>query len=143
MPVADEFLLDDTSDPDPLTWGAVEDLLTAVSSDITIGRALEWEFQPYTKGVTLGDGHVLGVGAPVATWKFRALKPEQRENIKDYCAGLSADVYIRTPTNETVAGVRVWKNYQAIMKWTDSFEIIGVDAVEEIVITFTNLEEVV
>ncbi len=142
MPVLDEFLLDNTSDADPETWVSVESLLSSVSADITTDRALEWEHQPYVRGVKLGDGHVQGLGAPVVTWKFRALRPEQRENLKDYCAALSSDVYIRTPTNETSAGARVWKNYQAVMKWTDSFEIIGVDAVEEVFITFTSCIEV-
>jgi len=134
------FLIANTSDPDPDTWSVVEDLLSAVSGDITADRALEWEFQPYASSVTLGDGTKFGIGFPIATWKFRALRPEQRENLKDYCATLSGDVYIRTATNETAAGVRVWDDFQAKMKWTDGIEIIGVDAVEEVVIQFTHLE---
>lgn len=138
--MADEFLIATTADPDPLNWTQVETLLSSVSGDITLDRALEWEFQPYASSVTLGDGTKFGVGFPIVSWKFRALRPEQRENLKDFCAALSGDVYIRTPTNETSAGVRVWDDFQAKMKWTDGYEIIGIEAVEEVVIQFTHCE---
>lgn len=136
--MADEFLIADTSDPDPLTWTSVSTLLSNVSGDITVDRALEWEFQPYAKAVTLGDGTKFGVGYPIVSWKFGALRPEQRENLKDFCATLSGEVYIRTPTNETSAGARVWKDYRAIMKWTEGYELVGVNYVEEVHIQFTH-----
>lgn len=136
------FKIDDTSDSNPANWNAVSTLLSSVSGDITADRALEWEYQPYSSSKELDNGYRRGLGFPVVTWKFRALRPEQRENLKDFCSTLAADVYIQTPTNETTSGARVWKNYRAIMKWTDSFELVGVDYVEEVVLTFTHCIEV-
>jgi len=136
------FKLDDTSDSVSTNWTLVSTLLSAVSGDITVDRALEWEFQPYAEPVDLASGHVRGLGLPVVTWKFKALRPEQRENLKDFCSGLSANVYIQTPTNETAAGVRTWKKYQAIMKWMTSFEIVGVNHVEQVTLQFMQCVEV-
>lgn len=135
------FKLDDTADPVSANWSTVASLL-APSGDITVDRALEWEYQPYAEAVELASGNVRGLGLPVVTWKFRALRPEQRENLKDFCSALSADVYIQTPTNETAAGVRTWKKYQAIMKWTTTYELVGVDYVEDIVLRFAHCVEV-
>lgn len=120
----------------PANWTTVESLLGA--EDITL-RALEWSFNPYSKYIKLHDGKIRGVGAPIAVWSFKALRPEQRENLRDFCTGISADVYIRTPTNDTVAGVRQWGNFQAIMNWMTRSELVGINYVEIIEITFTML----
>jgi len=138
----DTFLIaEKATGSDPDDWTEVEDLLSSVSSDVTL-RALDWEFQPYATYQTLGDGLRKGRGSPVGRWKFGALRPEQRENVRDFCTGLSAEVYIRTPTNETASEVRVWRDYLATMHWTPNEEIVGVNAVEEIEIMFTNCLDV-
>jgi len=139
--MADEFLLDNTSDSNPATWNQVATLLSTVSGDITLARALEWSYQPYARAVQLHNGQVRGLGYPIAVWRFGALRFEQRENLKDFCSGLSTNVYIRTPTNETAGGVRIWDDFLAIMKWTTESEIVGLDVVEQVILTFTHLQE--
>lgn len=124
---------------DPNNWSVVDTLLSNVSSDITGDRATEWEFIPYASEAGLANGKRFGRGYPIARWKFRALRPEQRENLRDFCTGLSADVYIRTPTNETSAGSRTWDDFQAILQWTSGAELVGVNYVEEVVLEFTHL----
>lgn len=124
------------SDPDD--WTEVQDLLSAVSGDITL-RALEWEYQPYSKSVILGDGTQRGLGYPRARWLFKGLRPEQRENLKDFCSALSAEVYIRTPTNETAAGVRTWDDFSGILQWTTEPEQVGLNYVEMVELIFTHL----
>lgn len=124
------------SDPDD--WTEVQDLLSAASADITL-RALEWEYQPYSKAATLGDGTKRGLGYPRARWLFKGLRPEQRENLKDFISALSAEVYIRTPTNETAAGVRTWDDFSALAHWTEGPELVGVNHVEMIELVFTHL----
>jgi hypothetical protein len=124
------------SNPD--NWSQVETLLLTASADVTL-RALEWEYQPYSKAVVLGDGAQRGLGYPRARWLFKGLRPEQRENLKDFVASLSSEVYIRTPTNETSAGVRVWDDFQCLMHWTAEPELVGVNSVEGVEIRFTHL----
>jgi len=124
------------SDPDD--WSVVETLLSAVSGDVTL-RALEWEYQPYAKTVLLANKTRRGLGLGSAVWKFKGLRPEQRENLRDFCSALSAAVYIRTPTNETAAGVRTWDDFSAIMHWTGGVELVGVNYVEDVEIQFTDL----
>ena len=136
--MADEFLIATNADPDPLTWTSVETLLASASTDITL-RALGWEFEPYSKYITLSNGVIKGVGYPIIKWTFKGLRVEQRENLRDFCADLTSEVYIRTPTNETVAGVRVWKDYLCLMQWVNRSEILqdGIDFAEMVELTFT------
>lgn len=123
---------------DPDDWTEVQDLLSAASLDITL-RTLVWEYQPYSKVEIVGDGTQFGRGFPRARWLFKGLRPEQRENLKDFITALSADVYIRTPTNETAAGVRVWGDFSGIAHWTAGPELVGLNQVEMVEVTFTHL----
>jgi hypothetical protein len=126
--------------PDPDDWDVVEDELAAISLDITL-RALEWEYQSYVSTVRLANGQDFGRGYPTAAWKI-TLRPEQREYFREYCSGLSADVYIRTPTNETSSGELAWSDFQAIMHWTAGPELYAVNAVEEVTMIFTHMVQV-
>ena len=132
--MANEFLIDVNSDPTPATWVTVESLLAGY--DISLD-ALNWSHEDYSGYIRLGSGQMRGTGFPVVRWIFRALRPTQRENLRDHCTSVSSEVYIRTPTNETVAGVRVWKDYLCIMNWVTRAELMGLDAVEEVEMTFT------
>ena len=135
--MTDQFLIAAlATGSNPANWTTLESLLG--TNDVTL-RAVEWTFEGSSSYVTLASGKTRGLGYPIAKWTFKALRPEQRENIRDFCTGLSADVYIRTPTNETSTGTRVWDDYQAIMNWMNRSELIGVNYVEEIEITFSNL----
>lgn len=125
------------SNPD--NWSVVSTLLSSASADISSARALEWEYQPYSRAVVKGNGLKQGLGYPRARWLFKGLRFEQRENLKDFCAALSAEVYIRTPTNETTAGARTWDDFSAILNWTESTELVGVNHVENIELVFTHL----
>lgn len=124
----------------PDNWSVVSTLLSSVSADISSARVLEWEYQPYSSIVELADGEQFGRGSAQARWIFGALRPEQRENLKDFCTGLTAQVYIRTPTNETSAGVQVWRDALCWMHWNIGPELWGINAVQEIEIRFTQLE---
>jgi len=127
------------SNPD--NWSIVETLLSSVSADITL-RTLDWGYQSYSSYDELGNGARLGKGYPRARWTFRGTRPEQRENLKDFCPSLSAQVYIRTPTNETAAGVRIWGDFLCWMHWTVGEELVGLEVVEMVELTFTHLEAI-
>jgi len=98
----------------PASWTAVSTLL---SNGGDIDQLPDWSFTPYPEFTERGDGGRSGQGLPVAAWRWKALRAEQRENLRDFCSALSAEVYIQTPTNETTSGARVWKNYRCQMLW--------------------------
>jgi len=140
-PATDYLLAAKATGNDPDDWSVVATLL-GDSTDITSDRALDWTFQPYVNYVSLADGTRFGRGSPVVTWTFRALRPLQREALRDFCLSLSSEVYIRTPTNEYQSGARVWRDYLCTMLWTPAAEIIGVNAVEDVQIIFRNCLDV-
>jgi len=132
--MANEFLIDVNTDPTPATWVTVESLLAGY--DISLD-ALNWSHEDFSRYERIGNGYMKGYGLPIVRWTFRALKPVQRENLRDYCTSLTSEVYIRTPSNETAAGVRIWKDYLCLMNWVTRAEVMGYDAIEEVEIVFT------
>lgn len=145
--MTDQFLIAlEATGSNPVNWTTVESLLTGTlpgNADITL-RALEWSFEPYSRYDNLGNGHDKGRGFPVARWTFKGLRLEQRENLRDFCTGVSANVYIRTPTNETAAGVRIWDDFLGILHWVQRSELAsdGLNMVEMVELTFTHLEAI-
>jgi ABC-type proline/glycine betaine transport system substrate-binding protein len=71
-------------------------------------------FKLYAEIVTLGDGSSFGRGFPQVEWKWNLLTRAQRDQLRAYCAGTSAAVYVRTRTNDSADA---YKNYLAIMHW--------------------------
>jgi len=136
--MTDEFLIGDDASADPADWSTVESLLAGGDVQVT---SLAWTHEDFSRYEKLSNGHTTGLGYPVVTWTFRALSADQREALRDFCPGLSADVYIRTPTNETVAGVRQWKDYLCIMHWVERSEIVDFAYVEQVELRFTHCEE--
>jgi len=141
---ATTFLIGSNASSDPDDWTEVEGLLTSVSATPSMDRVLEWEHQPYSQYTTLGNMETRGQGFPVVRWKFSALRIEQRENLRDFVDDVTTEVYIRTPTNETAAGVTVWKDYLCLAKWTQRAEIVstGIDAVRQVEIVFEHCVDV-
>jgi hypothetical protein len=72
-------------------------------------------YKPYAKTVTSSSGVTVGKGFPSVIWTFSRLTPVQREQLRTFCTGSSAVVYIRTMINDADA----YANYQAVMHWTD------------------------
>lgn len=62
--------------------------------------------------IDLESGGVLAGGSTPHIWKFGVLSQAQRDQLKAFCAGASATVFIRTKTNAGTYAV-----YQAIMYW--------------------------
>lgn len=70
-------------------------------------------FRASTSLVATASGFVVGKGFPTCEWTFSMLEADQREQLRSFCAGASAEVYIRTMTNEGDAfGI-----YRAVMVW--------------------------
>jgi len=104
----------------------------------------EWTFSNQYSFEDMPNGGRFAQGKPVATWRWGGLRFEQRQLLRAYCPNgvLSYPLYIRTATNETVAGVRTYNNYSCIMRWTHERELIDLNAVLQVLIVFTHLEVV-
>lgn len=67
----------------------------------------------YPDAEELDDGHVRGMGAPGLVWVFPLFDEIAiRNQLKAFCVGLSADVYIKSLIDDGTA-----YTYQAIMRW--------------------------
>ena len=64
--------------------------------------------------IDLADGSKRGLGAPVATWHWDGFPPDQRDELRTFCPGTSALVYIRTYTKDNAYAPHY---YQAQMIW--------------------------
>jgi hypothetical protein len=103
----------------------------------------DWSFQKYATTVKDGRGHAIGQGFPIAIWRWNHLPDEHREILRVLCADLSADAYISTPTNETAAGVLVFKTFSCVMNWSTEDEDKQINQTLGAIFRFTHLVEVV
>jgi hypothetical protein len=87
--------------------------LEALATPLPVPRA---PFNPYTRRQIAASGISIGKGFAYCQWIFSRLTPAQREQLRTFCPGDSAVVYIRTMTNDGDA----YANYQAVMHWSDS-----------------------
>jgi len=76
-------------------------------------------FSPYSSVVELADGSKRGVGAPVATWHWDFLPQTMRDQLRTFCPGASASVYIRTYTKDNALSPHY---YLAQMIWPTQSE---------------------
>jgi hypothetical protein len=78
-------------------------------------------FPVYKTGVNsikLGDNSARTLGAPVVIWQWGFITQAQRDILRAYCPGASAQVYIITPTTENVSSVpNASQRYQGVMIW--------------------------
>lgn len=91
-------------------------------------------FMPYARTVNLGSGGQRGTGSPVVVWEFALLELEQRNQLKSFCTGASANVYIRTKLNDDTFAV-----YQCNMLWPSGIEDRWYGVKKSFPITFRNL----
>jgi hypothetical protein len=76
--------------------GITEGGMTNIESLTTPLPLPIFDFMPFARTVNLGSGGTRGVGSPVVTWKFPMLTLEQYTQLRTFCAGSSAEVFIRT-----------------------------------------------
>jgi hypothetical protein len=69
-------------------------------------------FLDFARVYSKGNGGTRGVGSPVATWSFPILSVAQYNQLKSFCSGASADVYIRTKLDDDT-----YDDFQAKMIW--------------------------
>jgi hypothetical protein len=71
-------------------------------------------FHPYSQMLQLGDGTVRGGGWATATWSWKIITVAQRDQLRTFCPGASAVVYIQTRTMDSTDSYGI---YQAVMVW--------------------------
>lgn len=123
------------------TLGGIEPLEDIFTPDPGDVFDPDWSFSPFAGSVELSDGTVKGVGFPIAKWRFNHLTEVNRAELRELCPGLSAVVYIETATNESDLYGTVFKQYQAVMRWTPEDEDKAADRTLGFIVTFTHLIE--
>lgn len=125
--------------PNPLYWANLNALLGF--ADISFRP--EPSYMEQAEVVSSLGGLDYGRGYPIATWYWAALTTEQRAILRTFCPGLSAEVYIETPTNEiTLCGEQEFIQCAAIMHWPSSDEDIQSEKAIGFSLKFTHLVEV-
>ena len=81
----------------------------ALATPLPVPRSV---FRDFAEIVTAASGRSYGRGLPTCKWIFSVLTSAQRQQLKTFCAGKSAIVYICTLANDDV-----YYNYRAIMHW--------------------------
>lgn len=80
--------------------GATEGGLTALDALTTPLPDPKSGYLPYTRTVAKGSGAALGIGAPVAQWTFPLLSIDQYKQLRTFCSGASAEIYIITKVDD-------------------------------------------
>lgn len=118
----------------PNNWSQLDQILDVGEPD--------WAFQKYQAVIILGDMTKKGIGYPSASWTWRGISETDRETLRAFCADLSAEVYVSTPTNETINGARVWTDASAVMNWLEMDEEKSAERTLDFRIEFTKMVEV-
>ncbi len=82
--------------------------IEALPTPLSVPRAVH---RDYAELVTAASGRVYGRGYPTCQWTFSRLTNEQRAQLKSFCPGASANVYIKTLANDELTTLtrRLWR----------------------------------
>ena len=121
--------------------GAVSGSMMLLSALVVSGSTVavsppKSTYMPYSSEQQLVSGLVRGVGYPVATWIWGVVTREERDALRSFCPGKSANVYIRTKTMDTSDS---YVNYSAVMVWDTDNEQRDTQRRLEFKITFQTL----
>lgn len=94
----------------------------------------QFDYLPFAKVVNLGSGGTRGVGFPVATWTFQLLTIEEYTQLRTFCAGASAVVFIRTRVDDDN-----YDDFQAKMIWPNEGQGRWFGNRKNFTLTFRNL----
>lgn len=98
-----------------------------------------WAFQDGGV-IDLDDGSQRVIGLPKAQWLWNIITDDERNALKTFCPGVSAEVYISTYNNDDVDEVH---NYRCTMLWpVEKGEIVQATQRTDFEISFVNLVEV-
>src|SRR5689334_14132020 len=118
----------------PVKIGTTAEEMISLDELETPLQAPKFEFLDYEDTVRLQDNTERGLGFPVARWIYPYLEAEERNQLKEFCPGASATVYICTKLPNDTYG-----NYQATMIWLKQEPVRTMDLKTDFVIEFRNL----
>ena len=67
--------------------------------------------------IPLPSGQVRRMGFPQQIWHFGYLDRAQRDQLRDFCPGKSAEVYITTEIFDDVTSTPTFADFRAVMVW--------------------------
>ena len=88
--------------------------IEALTPALSVPRA---PFRDYAETILASSGRVYGRGFPSCRWLFSRLNSSQRDELKEFCSGASANVYIKTLANDDTYHI-----YSAVMVWPQDEE---------------------
>ena len=77
--------------------------------------------------IGLGNLSARGYGNPSSTWRWKFLTLAQRDQLKTFCPGTSAQVYIRTKKRDAT---EAWANFLCWMVWPEEEEVQAGDVLD-------------
>jgi len=86
--------------------------MTALSALTTPVPDPEQEFSPFSGEKDLGDATQRGLGFPMAVWHWKFLTSAQYAQLRTFCAGKSASIYIKTPND-----ANTFTKYTCVVIW--------------------------
>ena len=95
-------------------------------------------FVDYSRVIPLGDGTLRGAGWPTGEWRWGFMSQAQRNQLRTFCTGASAAVYIRTRENDTSDA---YQYYTATMIWPPDGEEKAHGKRLDFVAAFQNMTE--
>jgi len=96
------------------------------------------DFKPYSKLIDLGSGLKRGAGYATAKWIYGYITEAQRNQLRTFCTGASAEVFIRTRTRDT-SGSTLFKTFKAVMTWPEQEDYRN-SRRTDFIISFSRLE---
>lgn len=100
---------------DPADWTTLQGIIGEADIPIEIDDS----YFPYSTYTDNTDGSRTGQGWIKVIWRIKIAHAWQREALRAFCTGLSADVYLTTQTNEYNVCLEEydWINLRGIMCW--------------------------
>lgn len=89
----------------PFELGTTLVSMTAIDELTTPLPDMKSNYFPYSRVVGLGSGGVRGVGAPYATWTFPILEIDAYNQLRVFCPGAMAAVYVHTKLDDDTFAV--------------------------------------
>ena len=91
--------------------------LQSLATPVTYPRSRP---QAYAETKTLGDLTERGIGAPTTVWHWDVIPQAERDMLRTFCPGASANVYITTLSLDNDG---LFRTYSAVMVWPSLTEV--------------------
>lgn len=91
-------------------------------------------YLPYARTPNKGNGGTRGVGSPIAAWSFAVLSVLEYNQLKTFCPGASADIFIRTKLDDDT-----YQDFEAKIIWPNEPQDRWYGERRNFTVTFRNL----